>query len=87
MPVEPFRTRTQFRDPVIGAPAVQRDQSAEGIGSHQGALGTTEHFHLCHVEQCQRAATAAEVNAIEQNANRGIQGLHKLTSLANTADL
>ena len=53
----------------------------------QSALGPAQNFYLGHVKQGAGTAQAAEVDAINNQADRGVQRFLKLAALAYSPDL
>ena len=53
----------------------------------QGALGAPQDFHLLHIKQGTRAPQAAEINAVYDQADGGIERFLELAALAHAPDL
>ena len=63
------------------------DEAGQRVGAVQRALRPAQHFHLLDIEQPRDGADAGQIDAIDEQAHRGVQRLLELAAFANAAQL
>jgi hypothetical protein len=63
------------------------DEPGERVRTVERALRPAQYFHLFHVEERHRAADAAQIDAVDNQADGGIERLRELAAFADAANL